>query len=339
MTACRNIEEMMSAYLDGEVSPDEERLVREHLASCPGCRATLEDLRRTATLVKGLEEVEPPPWLAQKIMAHVKDEAEKEEGVGIFRRIFYPFRLKIPIQAFATLLIVGVVFYVYKSNEPRFEAARVPVKTEEATPRKAPAAPPTAGVPAPTKRPVPEAPRDGGTAGPAASPLAPPSRGEDAVGAAAPAPGSDSSGVSRDEAGGALLLRSAERAEADREAAKEKGLQKAEVPAPAQGSRAPMALQAPKRAAVKRPEPIDIMLRVVDVKAAADEVEAVLRQTGARNVTRESREGSESLTAEVEREKTGVLAEKLDDIGDAEPLLPRSPAGSIAITIKVVPGG
>ncbi|OPY93443.1 MAG: Anti-sigma-W factor RsiW [Syntrophaceae bacterium PtaU1.Bin231] len=280
----------MSAYLDGTASADQERLVGEHLASCPGCRAVLEDLKKTAKLVKGLEEVEPPPWLAQKIMAHVKDEAEKE--VGILRRIFYPLRLKIPIQAFATLLIVGVAFYMYKSNEPQFEAARVPVETEQPAPYKTPAAPPAAGVSGPTK-------------GPGAA--------------------------------GTAVLRSAERAETDREGAREKGRQKAEEPAPAQGSRAPIALQAPKRAAAKKPEPVDIMLRVVDVKAAADEVEEILRQTGARNVTRESREGSESLTAEVEREKTGALAEKLDDIGDAEPLLPRWPTGNIAIRIKVVP--
>ena len=62
--------------------------------------AVLEDLRKTVELVKGLEEVEPPPWLAQKIMAHVKDESEKE--VGIFRRLFYPLRVKIPLEAFAS---------------------------------------------------------------------------------------------------------------------------------------------------------------------------------------------------------------------------------------------
>ncbi len=311
MTACRDIQEIISAYLEGAVPPDQERLVSEHLASCPRCSAVLEDLRKTVELVRELEEVEPPPWLAQKIMAHVKDEAEKE--VGIFRRLFYPLRVKIPLQAFATVLIVGLVFFVYKGMGPEFEPAKGPSGTEQVLPQKAPPTQPAEGLPAAKSRPPTGQARD-----------------ESRVAAVAPAPGSNSTGGSREGAEKPLLLRSAERREAAAgfdTAVKEKETQDTETPLALSGS----------KSAAKAPEPVDVTLRAVDVKSAAKEVEELLRQTGARNVTRESREGSESVSAELQREKARALVEKLDDIGDVESSRPELPAGFIAIRIKIVP--
>ncbi len=269
MTECREIREHISAYLEGAVPPDRERLVAEHLASCPECRAVLQDLKKTVELVKGLEEVEPPPWLAQKIMAHVKDEAEKE--VGIFRRIFFPLRVKIPLQAFATVLIVGLVFLIYKGIGPEQEQARAPAAgVEQALPQKAAPAQSAKALPAPSVRPPAGQRRD-----------------ESGAAAVAPAPAGEPAGGSRRGAENPMLLRSAERPEVVPGAvgaAEEKETRKAA---------APPAFSAPKRAA-KAPEPVDVTLRVVDVPSAAGEVEDLLRQAGARNVARESREGSES---------------------------------------------
>lgn len=50
--------EKQNAVLDfheGELAPDEAARVREHLQSCPACRALLADLRRTAAALRGLE--------------------------------------------------------------------------------------------------------------------------------------------------------------------------------------------------------------------------------------------------------------------------------------------
>jgi anti-sigma factor RsiW len=313
MTACKDIQEIISAYLDGAVSPDQKRLVAEHLASCPECSALREDLGKTVELVKGLEEVEPPPWLAQKIMAHVKDEAEKE--VGVFRRLFYPLRIKIPLQAFATLLIVGLVFYVYKGTVPELQQAKAPSGAEEVLPQKAPRAHFAESPPAPA---------------PGNRPPAGQARDESAPASVAPAPSGAGIEGSRQGAEKPLLLRSAEKTEAEAGA----GIAVKAKEAPKAG--APAALSAP-RSVAKAAEPVDVTLRVVDMKSAAAEVEELLRQAGSRNVARESREGSEFLAAELQREKARTLVEKLDDIGDVEPSRPELPAGFIAMKIKIVP--
>ena len=125
---CRKIREMLAPYLEGAVTPEQRLLVRDHLSSCGECKAALVDLKKTIALVKGLEEVEPPPWLSQKIMAHVREEAEKKGG--ILRRFFYPLHIKVPLEVFATFLVVGLVAYVYKTSTPQFEAARLSDKAQ-----------------------------------------------------------------------------------------------------------------------------------------------------------------------------------------------------------------
>ncbi len=125
---CRKIREMLAPYLEGVVTPEQRLLVREHLSSCGECKAVVEDLKKTIELMKSLEEVEPPPWLSQKIMAYVREEAEKKGG--ILRRFFFPLHIKVPLEVFATFLIVGLVAYVYKTTTPQFEAARMSDKTQ-----------------------------------------------------------------------------------------------------------------------------------------------------------------------------------------------------------------
>lgn len=53
----------LSAYLDGELPPDERRAVDGHLRDCAVCRRDLLELRRVRSLLGALPEVEPPSGL------------------------------------------------------------------------------------------------------------------------------------------------------------------------------------------------------------------------------------------------------------------------------------
>ncbi|NIA21182.1 MAG: hypothetical protein GWP05_04235 [Anaerolineaceae bacterium] len=53
---CRRIAENTAAYLDGELKGGARRLIEEHLADCPECRARLEELKETWRLLDELEE-------------------------------------------------------------------------------------------------------------------------------------------------------------------------------------------------------------------------------------------------------------------------------------------
>ena len=115
---CRDIEDSLPAYLEGLLSPEESARVRDHLASCPQCRKAIADLERMGTILSGLEEVTPPPWLKQRIMTRVRDEAQPEKG--FFRRLFSPLHLKIPLSTAALLILSVLAFQVYRTQETQF---------------------------------------------------------------------------------------------------------------------------------------------------------------------------------------------------------------------------
>lgn len=54
------VEELLSAYIDGELSIEEATLVEKHLRDCSACACDLETLRQTVNLVGQLPAVSPP---------------------------------------------------------------------------------------------------------------------------------------------------------------------------------------------------------------------------------------------------------------------------------------
>jgi anti-sigma factor RsiW len=55
--------EVLSAYLDGEVSGSEKEQVAEHLVICDSCRAELSDLHAARSVLRALPLLDAPEWL------------------------------------------------------------------------------------------------------------------------------------------------------------------------------------------------------------------------------------------------------------------------------------
>jgi glutaredoxin-related protein len=114
MKVCQEIENKLPLYLDDSLSGADKKVVEEHLKSCPGCTKNLAQLKKMHALTNNLAEVEPPAGFKQKIMAGVREEAEKKSW---FRKLFYPLKRKIPVQVFATVCIAVVAVYIYRAGE------------------------------------------------------------------------------------------------------------------------------------------------------------------------------------------------------------------------------
>jgi len=69
---CRELVELVTPYLEDVLPPDERALVEEHLASCDGCTAYVQQMRLTI-----------------KAIGHVSEEAitskTREDVLAIFR--------------------------------------------------------------------------------------------------------------------------------------------------------------------------------------------------------------------------------------------------------------
>jgi len=126
---CEGIREKLPGYLEKGVTPQEETLIERHLSTCRKCARVLLDLKRTGEIVKDLERVEPPPWMTQKVMSRIR--AEEEKKVSIVQKLFFPLHVKIPIQAFATVVIAVVAIYVFKAVEPQMKTVQPPSSPEQ----------------------------------------------------------------------------------------------------------------------------------------------------------------------------------------------------------------
>jgi len=121
---CQEIQKNLSSYLEGLLSSEEKKLVEGHLPSCAQCTASLAELKKTKDLLRNLDDVEPPPWLTAKIMARVRE--EKEQRASFLKKLFFPFHIKVPLQALSVILVGVIVFQVYRLVEPEGKGTHTP---------------------------------------------------------------------------------------------------------------------------------------------------------------------------------------------------------------------
>jgi anti-sigma factor RsiW len=89
---CNEVQEHLSAWLDGE-SPEELRpQLAEHLAACPACQAELAALERLDAALADLEAPGPPEDLA----------------AGVLRRLPRPTPTWVRSLALAACLLLGI---------------------------------------------------------------------------------------------------------------------------------------------------------------------------------------------------------------------------------------
>lgn len=330
MTECDKIQEILPAYLEGLASPPESEMVASHLMSCQECSLTVKTLMKSQKLIANMEEMDPPPWLKTRIMARIEEgvwEEEKEKwNLGRLRDLlFYPLRVKIPLQAFSVLLVAVVVAYVYRTIQPE-------VRPTQQAPRAVAIAPLEKEYSAPKaerQHKIEERTVRG------EQPQGPTKTGNEDVGK--PAVGIDgllrSSGPQPSSSPPVLKLPQPLKEDAPLAAPEPEGRKtrsaKAFVPsapsAPAPSeNRAHVDQKAfgeKKAEADKgsiaspiRPEMLTLSVQVNDIKAGSNSVEAVLRDLNA-PVSRESREGSSVISTEVPLQKAKEIISRLNSVG------------------------
>ena len=349
---CQDIRKNLSAYLEGMVAPEDQELIDQHLASCRACSTALYELNRTGEVLKKLKEVEPPPWMTQKIMARVREEAEPKKG--FIQKLFYPLHVKVPLEAFATVLIAVVAVYVFKAVEPQMKDLQVPSVREPVIARQEapyPAKAPAAETQAPQEKAVPQetpaktkgkdlavaqketekSARVDEEAGAQKLKLAPPAV-SDIKTLPAPPPATAPTTPKKEatlplpaEAPKIGESRTAERAPSPPAAAgvaptREDKMASAEGAARERKELKKAQPMAPslRMAAKAKAEGMSIVVQAKDIRHAGEEVVSLLNQLGALRIDRASQESNEVITAEVKAEKMKELVEKLRLLGEVQ---------------------
>lgn len=66
---CDRIKELLSDYINGDLSAPERALVERHIEVCPYCRKELRKLERMRSILASYPSLEPPPGFAQRVIA------------------------------------------------------------------------------------------------------------------------------------------------------------------------------------------------------------------------------------------------------------------------------
>lgn len=312
-----DIRHKLSEYLDGSITAEEKSSIEEHLKTCAPCRDALHELQKTVEHIKSVEEVEPPAWMTQKIMANVR--AEAAEKKGLFQRLFSPLSIKLPVQAVAVLFLAVTAYYLYQNINPAEKYAEAPSeKTEAAKPaspmlspqpepkiRREPAAPATKAPQAPEykaldmkmeyEKPAPPAPAGGieasgpAPAKPAEQPL--PAKREEAAGKRIAEPQAGAPSTMQEQASG-----------------------KAFRPEPKLRSEA-VEQRAMRAKSLERTGPA-ISVRVKDIAAAAGEVERLITKLGGSIAMQENLETKKTFRVAIDVQKLQELRNNLKLIGE-----------------------
>jgi anti-sigma factor RsiW len=65
---CAQVVELVTAYLEGALGPDDRERFEDHLVFCDGCDRYLEQMRVTIDVTGRLEPGELPPALEERLL-------------------------------------------------------------------------------------------------------------------------------------------------------------------------------------------------------------------------------------------------------------------------------
>jgi anti-sigma factor ChrR (cupin superfamily) len=70
---CRDVSAMATDYMEGTLGWRRRLAIRLHLAVCDGCRAFMQQMRRTVRLIGSLPATPPPPETEARLLATLPD--------------------------------------------------------------------------------------------------------------------------------------------------------------------------------------------------------------------------------------------------------------------------
>jgi hypothetical protein len=314
---CSSVQEKLSVYVEGMISPEERKLIDEHISSCSKCKEALYDLKKTIDYVHNLEDVEPPAWLTQKVMARIQSETKPKKR--ILQKLFYPLYIKLPVEAVAVVLVAVTAIYIFKIIQPEIGPQKVPSEVATQIPSKEkevihvhpPLIPPL--VRGNTER-------SKGAKGRFEAEQAMPAKKPDTIDKSAETPKAPTQ-----------VLREAEVPSETRPSAGAVAKDESRIEVL---SRAPEA----KSLTETKEEIIGFTIHVKDVEIAIKEIEESLIQHGAKIVKIEHLDNKDTVTAKIESQKLRQLLTEFKYIGEVEEKTTtfKTNQGIIEILIEIV---
>jgi hypothetical protein len=109
---CEHIEELLSPYLEGELSLDEKRSIEEHLKTCRSCSLLLSSLKETRESLVDFPQLEVSQGLLTRLYSIPQKKRRFSLGLDFFLRPSLQ-----PVLAAATIVLTLISFYFFGPNK------------------------------------------------------------------------------------------------------------------------------------------------------------------------------------------------------------------------------
>lgn len=113
MSYCEEYWQLLNARLDGELSPDDAARLEQHLAQCPHCRQSAEDLDVLQAAMRDLPVVAAPAGFKDKVMAAVA-----ADNVIPLAPVKRPWKKYLSTAAVLALIVGAGILYRLPSGAP-----------------------------------------------------------------------------------------------------------------------------------------------------------------------------------------------------------------------------
>jgi len=120
---CTEIQNLISAYLDGELQPKEAQGVRDHLQGCESCQKEFQSLAKTWEMLDEWKDIEPQPgyvsrfWTQASLQSPWHERFFKDVQEGLTKRRLVPALMTACVIIIVGLLSIRHYFVLQKSNE------------------------------------------------------------------------------------------------------------------------------------------------------------------------------------------------------------------------------
>lgn len=115
---CEKIEELLSSYLENELSTEEKAGVKSHLQTCPRCSSLLSSLEEAHESLVGFPELEVSQDLLKRLHALPRKKRKFSLGLDFFLRPSLQ-----PVFAVATVFLILLSFYIFHPNKKHINSS------------------------------------------------------------------------------------------------------------------------------------------------------------------------------------------------------------------------
>ena len=109
---CGQVQKRLSAFQDGELNPQEQERVSDHLESCSACREQYAEMEKVWQALGDFKEILPEPEFYGQLVKKINYSDETRIPV----RFSWFFQIFSSPWATATLLIVGILVGTFLGN-------------------------------------------------------------------------------------------------------------------------------------------------------------------------------------------------------------------------------